>query len=71
MEIRLQDLFYSFGVNSREEEAAGSASRGELASSAMAELESEQPSFTIQSESEDTEKDCSCEDSKVCVSIEG
>ena len=53
-----------------EEEAASSASRGELASSAMAELESEQPSFTTQSELEDTENDCNCEDFEVCVSIE-
>ena len=37
-----------------EVEAAGSASRSKLASSAMAELESEQPSFTAQTESEDT-----------------
>ena len=54
----------------KEEEAASSASRGELASSAMAELENEQPLFTAQSESEDTENDHSCEDSEVCVSIE-
>ena len=53
-----------------EEEVAGSASRGELASSTMAELESKQPSFTAQNESEDTENDRSCEDSEVCVSIE-
>ena len=53
-----------------EEEAVGSASRGELASSAMAELESEQPSFTAQTESKDTENDRSCKDSKVRVSIE-
>ena len=53
-----------------EEEAASSASRGELASFAMAELESEQPSFTAQSESEDTENDCSCEDFEVRVGIE-
>ena len=40
-----------------EVDAAGSASRSELASSAMAELESEQPSFIAQTESEDTEND--------------
>ena len=54
----------------KEEEAVNNASRGELASSAMAELESEQPLFTAQSDSEDTENNCSCEDSKVHVSIE-
>ena len=53
-----------------EEEAAGSTSRGKLASSTMVELESKQPSFSAQSESEDIENDHSCEDSKVRVSIE-
>ena len=53
-----------------EEEAASTASRGELASSAMAELESKQPSFIAQSESKDTKNDRSCEDSKFRVSIE-
>ena len=53
-----------------EVEAAGSASRSELASSIMAELESEQPSFTSQTESEDTENDQISEDSKIRVSIE-
>ena len=53
-----------------EVEAAGSANRGELASSAMAELESEQPSFTAQTESKDTENDCNSEESKILVSIE-
>ena len=53
-----------------EVEAAGSASRSELASSAMAELESEQPSFTAETESEDTENDQISEDSEICVSIE-
>ena len=53
-----------------EKEAAGKASRGELASSAMAELESKQPSFTAQTKLEDTENDRSCEDSKVRISIE-
>ena len=37
-------------------EATGSASRSELASSAMAELESEQPLFIAQTESEDRER---------------
>ena len=53
-----------------EVEAVGSASRSELASSAMAELESEQPSFTAQTESEDTENDQISEDSEIHVSIE-
>ena len=53
-----------------EVEAAGSASRSELASSAMAELESEQPLFTAQIESEDTENDQISEDSEIRVSIE-
>ena len=53
-----------------EVEAAGSASRSELASSAMAELESEQPSFTAQTESEDTESDQISEDSEIRVSVE-
>ena len=51
-------------------EAASSASRSELASSAMAELESEQPSFTVQTESEDTENDQISKDSEIRVSIE-
>ena len=50
-----------------EVEAAG---RSELASSAMAELESEQPLFTEQTESEDIENDLISEDSEVRVSIE-
>ena len=53
-----------------EEEAASNASKGKLASSAMAEMENEQPSFIAQSESKDTENDRSCEDSEVCISIE-
>ena len=53
-----------------EVEATGSASRNKLASSAMAELESEQPSFTAQTESEDTENNQISEDSEICVSIE-
>ena len=53
-----------------EVEVAGSASRSELASSAMAELESKQPSFTAQTESEDTENDQISEDSEIRVSIE-
>ena len=53
-----------------EVEAAGSASRSELASSAMAELESEQPSFTAQTELEDTENDRISKDSEIRVSIE-
>ena len=53
-----------------EVEAAGSASRSELASSAMAELESEQPSFIAQTKSEDTKNNLISEDSKICVSIE-
>ena len=36
----------------------------------MAELESEQPSFTAQTESEDTKNDHISEDSKIRVSIE-
>ena len=53
-----------------EVEAASSASRGDLASFAMAELESEQPSFTAQTKSEDTKNDCSSEDSEIRLSIE-
>ena len=53
-----------------EVEAPGSASRSELASSAMAELKSEQPSFTAQTESEDMENDQMSEDSKIRISIE-
>ena len=53
-----------------EVEAVGSASRSELASLAMAELESEQPSFTAQTESEDTENDQISEDFEIRVSIE-
>ena len=53
-----------------EVEVAGSASRSELASSAMAELESKQPSFTAQTESKDTESDQISEDSEIRVSIE-
>ena len=53
-----------------EVEGVGSASRSELASSAMAELESELPSFTTQTKSEDTENDRISEDSKIRVSIE-
>ena len=53
-----------------EVEAAGRASRSELASSAMVELESEQPSFTAQTESEDTENDHISEDSEIRISIE-
>ena len=53
-----------------EVEAAGSVSRSELASSAMVELESEQPSFTAQTELEDTENDQISEDSEIRVSIE-
>ena len=51
-------------------EATGSASRGELASSTMAELESEQPLFTAQTESEDRENNRISEDSEIRVSIE-
>ena len=53
-----------------EVEVAGSASRDELASSTMAKLESEQPSFIAQIESEDTKNDRSSKDSKIRVSIE-
>ena len=53
-----------------EEEAASNATRGKLASFAMAELESKQPSFTAQSELDDTKNDRSCEDSEVHISIE-
>ena len=53
-----------------EVEVASSASRGELASSTMAELKSKQPSFTAQTESEDTENDRSSEDSEVRVRFE-
>ena len=51
-------------------EGAGSASRSELASSAMAELESERPSFTAQTESEDIKNNRISEDSEIRVSIE-
>ena len=53
-----------------EVEVAGSASRSELASSAMAELKSEQPLFTTQTESEDTENNLISKDSEIHVSIE-
>ena len=51
-------------------EAASSANRSELTSSTMAELESEQPSFTAQTKSEDTENDLISKDSEIRVSIE-
>ena len=53
-----------------EMEAVGTASRSELASSALAELESEQPSFAAQTESEDIENDLISEDSEIRISIE-
>ena len=53
-----------------EVEATGSVSRSELASSAMAELESEQPSFIAQTESEDIENDLISEDFEIRVNIE-
>ena len=53
-----------------EVEAVGNASRSELASSAMAKLESEQPSFTAQIELEDIDNNHIFEDSEIHVSIE-
>ena len=54
----------------KEEEATSSASRGELALTAMAEQESKQPLLIAQSDSKDIENEHNCENSEVYVSIE-